>query len=160
VSLLEALARIRAEVPAHLVILGREGDATETIGSAIVRLALDDHVTLVGYTPDVYHYLANASVFVFPSYMEGLGTAVLEALALGLPVVAFDIPPLREATDQGRFARLVEPGDIDGLSQALLAALEKPAAAAGQTEWIESNYRVDVVATRVEALLRQVASRG
>jgi glycosyltransferase involved in cell wall biosynthesis len=156
-SLLSAFQSVLGQVEAHLAIVGREGDATERLGTEIRDRGLGSHVTLVGYTPDVHHYMANADVFVFTSFMEGLGTAVLEALAMGLPVVAYDIRPIREITDDGRMARLVELGASDEFAEAVLEALADEVDVTQQREWIERNFAIGEVASELEALLRQVA---
>jgi glycosyltransferase involved in cell wall biosynthesis len=158
-SLLEAFDIVRREIDCHLAIVGREGDASRSLRLAITEHGLSDSVTLVGYTPDVYHYVANANVFVFPSFMEGLGTAVLEAMALEVPVVAYDIPPINEITDGGRLASLVEPGDESALAERIFAALESGRERVEQArQWTLSNYSIDTVAPRVEALLTEVAA--
>ena len=109
-ALLEAFRVIRHSVPSYLVMLGRQGDMSEVLRQQIDEMGLSESVSIVGYTPDVAHYLEHASVFVFPSFMEGLGTSVIEAMSFDIQVVAFDIPPVREITDDGRLARLVPVG--------------------------------------------------
>jgi glycosyltransferase involved in cell wall biosynthesis len=90
--------------------------------------------------------------------MEGLGTAVLEAMASGVPVVAFDIPPVREATGEGRFAHLVAAGDIGALAGAVLDVLEDGRDLGGEAEtWVAANYSLEVVAARLHGLLADVA---
>lgn len=156
-SLLQAFDNVRSQVDAHLAIIGREGEMTDQLRSTIADKGLDEHVTLVGYTPEVHHYMANADVFVFSSLMEGLGTAVLEAMAMGLPVVAYEIPPVREITDGGRVADLVDVGDTESFARAVLDVL------AGDTgedasEWVRENFAIEKVARQVEDLLEKVAS--
>ncbi|MFV1992038.1 MAG: glycosyltransferase, partial [Acidimicrobiales bacterium] len=109
---------------AHLVILGREGDGTPALNRAIAISGLDAHVTVIPYTDRVYDFYAHADVFAFPTLMEGLGTSVLEAMAAQLPVVAFDIPPVREISDDGRVATLVPIGDTDAFVAALESAID------------------------------------
>jgi glycosyltransferase involved in cell wall biosynthesis len=85
-----------------------------------------DDVVLVGTVPDadVPHWYAAADVLAFPSVKEGFGLAVLEAMSAGTPVVTSDLPVFREYLVDGRDALLVEPGDVGGLTRALLSALE------------------------------------
>jgi glycosyltransferase involved in cell wall biosynthesis len=73
---------------------------------------------------DLVRLVAGAAALAFPSWYEGFGLPALEALACGTPVVASDLPALREIlADQ---AELVPPGDADGLADALLRVLGDP----------------------------------
>jgi glycosyltransferase involved in cell wall biosynthesis len=118
--LVEALGRI---APAHrdvmLVIAGAPGPSTPRIARRIRELRLDDRVQLLGHRDDVGDLLTAADVFAFPSQYEGLGGVLVEAMALGLPIVASDLPAIREVTDDGHVALLVPPGDPVALAGAL-----------------------------------------
>lgn len=109
-TLLEAIAELAPHRP-RLVLLqaGRPGHDS----AAIERLAgrLDGWVRLLGHRNDVGELLAAADLFAFPSRYEGLGGAVIEAMALGLPVVASDLPALREVVEPGGTGVLVPPAE-------------------------------------------------
>lgn len=159
--LLRSFALVLKEARAHLAIVGREGDASHQLDRAVSDLALDASVLFVGYSSNVPAYLRQAKVFAFSSLMEGMPNAVLEAMAVGVPVVAFDIPPVVEVTDGGRLATLVEVGDESALAKGIVRVLggdetilEKAVAAQG---WVRAHYSIDAVAERVEARLREVA---
>jgi glycosyltransferase involved in cell wall biosynthesis len=79
-----------------------------------------------GYLPedDLARVVAGAAALVFPSWYEGFGLPALEALACGTPVVATDLPALREVL--GDQAELVPPGDAAALADALARVLEDP----------------------------------
>ena len=79
----------------------------------------------LGHRSDVGDLLAAADEFVFPSLYEGLGGAMLEAMARGLPIVASDIPALREVTDPDG-ARLVPRGSAAALAKAIDELLADP----------------------------------
>jgi glycosyltransferase involved in cell wall biosynthesis len=159
VDLLRAFRFVLPDRHSHLVIIGREGDASRIIRKTIEENQLEESVTLTGYTSDVVDYLRHGAVFAFTSHMEGLGTAMLEAMAVGLPIVAFDIPPVREITKDGAFATLVMPGDVDAFAAGLIGAIEGrgPSVSDGM-KWVRDNYSVPVVASRLEALLRDTAA--
>lgn len=162
-DLVTAFASVRATVPAHLVILGREGDATRTLQEAIRRDQMADHVTIIPYSDRPYDYYRAADVFAFPSLMEGLGTAVLEAMACAVPVVAYDIPPVREITGGGRYAQLVQVGDLEAFASALKEVVESPGSVSSVVdqarENVIANYSLDTVARRLEDRLRVLAER-
>jgi glycosyltransferase involved in cell wall biosynthesis len=71
--------------------------------------------------------LATATVGVFPSYVEGFGFAVLEKLASGMPVIAYDAPGAREMLSDVSWPGLTPPGDLDAFVDAVLGVLDAPA---------------------------------
>lgn len=89
-------------------------------------LRLDDDVVLLGTVDDAElpSWYAAADVLAFPSTKEGWGLAVLEAMSAGLPVVASDLPVMREYLRPGRDALLVPAGDAPALAGALSAVLD------------------------------------
>ena len=141
----------------HLVICGRPGETTQELTQMVGDLGLDGHVTRLGYTEHVHHVVAHADLFVFPSLMEGLGTALLEAMSIGTPIVAFDIPPVSE-TVGGHGAILVPLLDEDALYEACGRLLGDERAHTRQAalgrDRVTSSFSIDAVAARVESLLR------
>jgi glycosyltransferase involved in cell wall biosynthesis len=105
-----------------LVLVGPPGwgEALDTAGLP------PDAVRTPGYLhePELARVVAGAAALVVPSWYEGFGLPALEALACGTPVVASDLPALREVL--GDQAELVPPGDPDALAGALARALEDP----------------------------------
>jgi glycosyltransferase involved in cell wall biosynthesis len=81
-------------------------------------------VRFLGHRRDVPEILAAADVFAFPSLWEGLGCSVLEAMALGLPIVASDLEPIREVVEDGRCAVLVPPRTPGALASAISSLLD------------------------------------
>jgi glycosyltransferase involved in cell wall biosynthesis len=119
--LVEAFADVRGVLPeAELAIAGASGPAEAAVRAAIDRFNLDGSVHVLGWRQDVDALIAAADVFVFSSLSEGSPSAVLEAMALGTPVVAFEIAPVAELT--GSHAWLVPPGSTAGLAKAMVAA--------------------------------------
>jgi glycosyltransferase involved in cell wall biosynthesis len=123
--LLEAMAMLVSNHP-HFVLLvaGRSGDVSGELESLRNRLGLQDRVHFLGHREDVPEILAAADLFVFPSFYEGLPGAVIEAMALGLPIVASDIEPVRETVEEGRNAILVKPASPVELASAIRRILE------------------------------------
>jgi len=117
--LLAAHARLRASHPETppLVLVGPAGWGARTTPAA------DGSVLRLGYldSVDVPRVVAGAAALVLPSRYEGFGLTALEALACGTPVVASDLPVIREVT--GGLAELVPVGDVDAMADALARLL-------------------------------------
>ena len=73
----------------------------EALAGLVEKMGLQDSVRLYGYQPDIRSYLACADCLVFPSVREGLGMAALEALSMGIPVIASDNRGTREYMRDG-----------------------------------------------------------
>jgi glycosyltransferase involved in cell wall biosynthesis len=158
--LVEAFAAVRAAVPeAHLAIAGAPGPAEPEVRAAVGRLGLHDVVHVLGYRPDARSLIAASDVFVLSSLSEGSPGVVLEAMALGTPVVAFDIPPVAELTDAGRYARLVPTRSPAALADGMVATLRSPTRAADLDDARAWTARFDLVgvARRLGDLLEDQA---
>ena len=123
-TLVRAFARVRAvQAASHLYIAGRQGSATSDLERDIAELELGSSVTLLGERADVADLLCAADVFVLSSRREGMPGSVIEAMALETPVVASDLPQVREIVSD-ECAMLVRPGDVDGFTKAILECQE------------------------------------
>jgi glycosyltransferase involved in cell wall biosynthesis len=122
-NLVRAFALVRQQQPARLLILG-EGEERPALEALIAELGLGADVALPGFVAGAHSCMARAGVFVLSSAWEGLPTVLIEALALGAPVVATDCPSgPREILRGGELGRLVRPGDSKALADGILAAL-------------------------------------
>lgn len=104
----------------QVIVLGREGEYTPGLLEFVKSDQLESVVTFAGFRNDVDRYLAAADVFVFPSYFEGLGGALIEGLAAHLPVICSDLPVLREVMGDDNAALFFETGNDEALAAALL----------------------------------------
>jgi glycosyltransferase involved in cell wall biosynthesis len=86
-------------------------------------LNISDKVEFVGNVDNVNDYLANSRVFVLPSRWEGFGLAILEAMAVGMPVIASNVGGIPEIIEDGKDGILVPVEDIDALSKNILDVL-------------------------------------
>ena len=99
------------EVPdVALMVAGRSGRLTLFLNAQIADLGITDAVRFLGVRTDVADLLCAADAFVCPSRWEGFGGALDEAMALRAPVVAFDIPAIREVLGDEMHAMIVRPG--------------------------------------------------
>ena len=129
--LLGALAAVRADgVPARLTIVG-VGELETELKERTADLGLADVVTFAGFQERPERYFAHADVFVLSSRYEGMPNVVLEALACGLPIVAFDCPHgVSEIVRDGVNGRLLPAEDVEALKRALVDLLRDPDALA------------------------------
>ena len=108
--LIAAFERVAREYPEALLLLaGRRGYESGAIDAAIARSSFGDRIRSLGHRDDLPDVLAACDVFAFPSLYEGLGGAVIEAMALGLPVVSSDLPAVREVVEDGASAPARSP---------------------------------------------------
>jgi glycosyltransferase involved in cell wall biosynthesis len=122
-TLVFAFERVRRRMICRLMILG-EGEDLTTLQRLVESAGLSDDVTFPGFVQNPYKYLARSSLFVLSSLWEGLPTVLIEALALGVPVVSSDCESgPREILERGRHGKLVKPGDPEALSLAIIEAL-------------------------------------
>jgi glycosyltransferase involved in cell wall biosynthesis len=133
---LSAAARVGADLPAaRFLVVGGEPYHTEThLGfGAMLRahagaLGIADRTRFLGERDDAASVIANLDVLVQPNRgPEGLGRAVLEAMACGVPVVAVDRWGPRELVEDGRTGLRVPPGDVDALARAMSQLGRDPA---------------------------------
>ena len=120
--LLEALAKIRESVDARLILLG-EGPERANLARMIRVLGLSDAVSMPGFVFNPMPYLARADVFALSSQAEGWGLALMEAMAIGCPVVATSVGGVPELLQHGHAGAMVAGGDVTALSDALMRVL-------------------------------------
>jgi glycosyltransferase involved in cell wall biosynthesis len=123
-QLLAAFEKILAEVPnARLVFAGR-GELPE-VTAAANRLP-PGKVVFAGWRSDVAAFLNALDVFVQPSLSEAFSQVIMEAMGVGLPVVATNVGGAGEVIESGRNAVLIEPGDVDALAAAVIDLARDP----------------------------------
>jgi glycosyltransferase involved in cell wall biosynthesis len=123
-----AAARVLRKVPdARFLIVG-EGDERPALEAQIRQLKLEKHVILTGWRPDVLSVHKAFDLFVLSSVTEGLGTALLDAMACRRAVVATRTGGVDEAVAEDRTGLLVEPHDEPALARAIITLLgDEPA---------------------------------
>lgn len=157
--LLEGLALAASDLGDWRLRLAGEGPQREGLEREAARLGLADRVELLGFVENPYPMMRASSVFVQPSRSEGFGVGVVEALALGLPVVATASGGPEEVLDGGRFGLLVAPADADALAEALTRlATDEPlrAALAARSDEAITRYAPATIASAVLALAGRV----
>ena len=124
--LIAAVAKLKQDFPAlHLVIIG-SGDRHDALLQQAELAGLRDAVHLLGHRDDVEACLAGMDLFVLPSLNEGMGRALIEAMAAGLPVIASRVGGIPAVISNERTGLLVPPGDAGSLAEALRRFLDRP----------------------------------
>jgi glycosyltransferase involved in cell wall biosynthesis len=119
-NLLYAFAEIRRKQPARLLILG-EGSERTRLTSLVAQLGLEQHVSLPGFVANPAAYMARSAVFAMSSSWEGMPVALIEALALGIPIVSTNCPSgPAEVLNDGIYGDLVPMNDSAALTDAIL----------------------------------------
>jgi glycosyltransferase involved in cell wall biosynthesis len=153
-DLIRAFAVVSGDVK---LMLGGDGDVNEA--SELARqLGISERVQLLGWVTgeNKEALLSTASIFVLPSYYEGLPMSVLEAMAWGVPVITTPVGGIPEVVRQGEEGVMVQPGDIGGLTEALCQLLDdeplRQRLGANGRERIQHIFSDEVVFPQLEAI--------
>lgn len=155
-TLLDAVPLVLKVVPdAHFVFAG-DGPQTEELRALIASKRLGDRVHLLGLRHDIPNVLKSLDLFVLPTLEEALGTALLEAQAMGVPVIGSKVGGVPEALSEGETGLLVPPQDAPALANSIGALLQNPARrsrmAAAARPWVLSRYTNSVMGKEMHSL--------
>lgn len=124
VTLIKAFSELKREIKnARLVIVG-EGYMHKKLFKLVNKCGLKDAVLFTGFQMDVSKIIATFDVAVLPSFFEGMGRALLEAMAMEKPVVATSIGGIPDLVAHGVNGFLVSPGNVEELAGAIKRILE------------------------------------
>lgn len=153
-TLIRAFALVRKERPARLMILG-EGEDRPQLEALVWELGLEEDVALPGFVDNPYKYMKRAAVFVLSSAWEGLPTVLIEALALGTPVVSTNcLSGPAEILEGGRWGSLVPAGDESRLAGAVLETLSHGRSCIDTvSKMVLSRYHLRIIASQYAELL-------
>jgi len=126
VTWLRAAALVARKFPDTRFILVGEGRDSMTLGelqSLVLTLGIDKKVIFLGYHSNLLPVYSAFDIFVLSSLREGLPNCILEAMALGLPVVTTDVAGAKELVVKGETGLVVPQKDSEGLARAIVALL-------------------------------------
>jgi len=153
-TLIEATALLVERFPLLQVAIVGEGESELDLRAAIRSSGLAERVHLPGAADDVRPWMRAADLFVAPSLSEGMPNAVLEAMAMGLPVILSNIPGHAETA--GAHAWYFEPRNSQALAESIATALDSPEACAERaragTERVQKEFSLGQMVKRIESL--------
>lgn len=159
--LIEAFAQVREYLPAsRLVILG-QGPLLQALEKTAKDLGVLPWILFAGYRNDVFELLKGFDVFVLPSLAEGLSIALLEAMAMRLPVIASHVGGIPEVFGECRCGKLVQPKDASALAAAMLEIgsaegnLKKQMGEEGRQR-VEEEFTTDVMIRKLTGIYESV----
>lgn len=159
-TLLDAWQLVRREYPEARLVLAGEGPLRSALDDRVRALGPVPGVELPGATADPNGLLRSAELFVLPSLEEGMSIALLEAMALGIPLVATAIPGNRKLVNDAEHGLLVSPGDPAALAQAITAQWTQPdrAQVMGRAarRRVEDHYSISMMALKHHELFTRL----
>jgi glycosyltransferase involved in cell wall biosynthesis len=164
-TLVEALPAVRAAVPAVRVLLFGQGPQLESIRQMVAQRDVAEAVRFTGFRDDLARVLPHLDLLVHPAEKEGLGVALLQAAACGVPIVAGRAGGIPEIVRPGLNGELIQPGDSAALARHIVALLRDDAlrlryGAAGRA-LVEDEFSVDAMVEGNLAVYRELlAQRG
>jgi glycosyltransferase involved in cell wall biosynthesis len=123
-TLIHAFAILRSRRPCRLVILG-EGPERRELESLAARLGVSGDVLMPGFDPNPFAWMRRAKLFVSSSLTEGCPNALMQALAIGTPIVSTDsVGGAGELLEAGRWGRVVAAGSPEALAASIAESLD------------------------------------
>jgi glycosyltransferase involved in cell wall biosynthesis len=158
--LLRAAHELCGAFPGLKIVIAGEGPDRQAIENMIQRFGLQSSVILAGHHSDMPGIYTAIDIFVLPSLNEGLPMTVLEAMAASKPVIATRVGAIPSVIKEGETGLLVDPGDADGLRDALARLLSdsdlcQRLGAAGH-DWVRRNYTSEAMAMKYRQMYGEV----
>ena len=161
-DLLRAFAEVVRLMPRARLVLVGDGPQKGALLDLRKQLGLDGEVVFAGLQDDVNRWLMGADIYVQPSRREGLPLAVLEAMALGLPVIATRVGDMEQVIESGQEGYLVPPEDPQAMAEKLLDVLQHPdlqgPVAAAAKRVVQERFSLDRMVETVERIYRDELS--
>ncbi len=164
VYLLRAIPRVLESFPNVVFALVGDGPLRAELEAEARQLGIERAVRFLGTRADVPELLHLADLFILPSISEGMPVALLEAMMVGLPVVASRVEGVDEIIQDGQNGFSVPPGDAEALSQALVrllgdAELRRRLGAQGKA-FVEKRFTIDQMCRRYLELFQSGMKSG
>ena len=138
-------------------IISGEGKLEHELKTRVRELGLDASFIFEGFTSDIFPYLKGCDLFVLASLFEGMPNVVMEAMAVGKPVVATDVNGAKELMQNGTTGLIIPPADPESLARAIASIIDDQTrlASLGQAgrKRVAEQFTIQKMADRLEAHL-------
>ncbi len=155
--LLKAASIVRKIRDDVVFVIAGKGKLESTLKAETEQLSVEDSVHFIGFTEQIDPYVKGADIFILPSLFEGMPNAVMEAMALGKPVIATDVNGARELIEDGISGIIIPPKDPDVIARTLIDLIGNPerqaALGAAARERVENYFTVPVMIDNLESYL-------
>lgn len=161
--LIKAFANCSTIIPDYSLKIYGDGEEREHLGELIYQLKMEDRIHLMGYVADVNQQIRDAAIYVSSSNFEGISNAMLEAMAIGLPVVCTDCPVggAAMAIDDSN-GILIPVGDQKGLENAIKRIVNDSEFAekiGRNAEKVRNRFSVENIVNQWEAVFSNDAAK-
>jgi glycosyltransferase involved in cell wall biosynthesis len=160
-SALEAMPHLLSKEPSTRLLVVGEGPSRPSLEAQCERLGISESVTFLGYVSDVATAYAAMDVLVLPSQHEGFGIVLIEAMAMGVPVVATKVRGIEEVVDDGDTGLLVPYDNPQALASNILRLFDdrdlRTRLKAAARSKVERNYTRERMVRDFEALYADLA---
>jgi len=164
IHLVRAMPEVVQAVPKVVLALAGEGVLRPELEAEVRKLNVEDHFRFLGVRRDVLNWMAAADLFVLPSNSEGMPNALLEAMGLGLPVVATRVGGVPEIIRDGETGCLVPPQNPSALAIAIIALLRSPQErkrlGLNAREMVRREFQMEKMCDRYKSLLDITIDEG
>lgn len=154
--LIEAIPEVLKEVNnVHFIFVG-DGPLEQAMQKKAESLKIKDYVTFLGLRDDIPKILNALDIFVLPSLWEGLGISLLEAQAVGIPIIATDVDGIKEAVQNGKTGVLIPPANAETMAIAIIDLLQNKnklvSFGLNARIFAEQNFSIELMAKNIELL--------
>lgn len=159
---IRAVPEIIQKFPSLTVVIVGDGSQRHGLERLVSELGLEGRVRFMGARSAAVTLIPVFDLFIQPSLMEGMGKSLLEAQALGVPVVATTVGGIPEVVENGKTGLLVPPKDPDALAQAVISLLSdngRRSAMSGHCrEWVTERFSQAAMIKKLEELYGSLLS--
>ena len=151
--LVRAFTKLHEDFPEYVLAIYGRGEEEEHLKELILSLHMEDSILLKGFCDDIFNTIKTCSIYVCSSDYEGISNSLLEAMALGMPVISTDCPVggSKLLINSGENGLLVDVGNDEMLYQAMHSLLSDPALArkiGKNAQYVREKYAIDAIAQK------------